>query len=130
MSALTQTIENKVIQERITISQTVLQGTSYQTASIDLTELFGTNGKYGLQVVITGDGTATIEYLISADNVNFINPSTASEIATGLTKASGSGTDGKDYFSFTTPLAKYIKIKITETTTTDDVIVNAILLTQ
>ena len=74
------------------------------------------DGVFSFYESITGDGTIKIEYLVSVDGTNFVTPSTASEIATSQTKASG--TSGKDVIAFASGhpiLAPYIKIKVTET---------------
>lgn len=77
--------------------------------------LNGVSGFFTLQYAITGDGTAKIEYLSSLDGTNYIEPSSATDIATGLTKTSGSGSDGKDVISFSPIAAPKYKIKVTET---------------
>jgi hypothetical protein len=69
-----------------------------------------------IQLAITGDGTIKVEYLASNDDENFVTPDSVSEIATGLTK-----TPGNEIYAFTVPAVKSIKIKITETGTSDSV---------
>jgi len=86
---------------------------SYETSAIDLGNI---NGTMSLQYAITGDGTLTLSYTVSNDGTNYVLPSGGSTIATGLTKTSG--TSGKDILAFTPPLAKFLKIKATETGTT------------
>ena len=72
-------------------------------------------GFFSLQITLTGDGTAKVEYLLSNDGTNFLEPSEADDILSSFTKISGPGSDGKDMFSFTPMLARFMKIKCTET---------------
>ena len=109
-------------------SQTIVASGNYTSSAVDLNNNYGVIGSMSLQLILTGDGTAKVEYLISADGINYITPSSASDIVTAFTKTSGSNSDGKDIFTLTIPVAKYIKIKFTETSTTDNIVVNAILL--
>jgi hypothetical protein len=99
------------------------------SANSDLIDLGGlsTTGHFSIQVNLTGDGTATFEYLLSNDGVNYITPSGSLEITTGHTKTSGPGTDGIDLYSFGPVLARYMKIKVSETGTSDTITVNAFL---
>jgi len=92
-------------------------------------------GMFSLQVVVTGDGTAKIEYELSnyettAVAGSFVTPSDADDIATGLTKTSGSGGDGKDFLSFSPKVCQNMKIKVTETGEANPVVVTAMLVTQ
>lgn len=100
----------------------ITASSSYTSAAIDLAELVGANsrairpdGFFGLQYTITGNGTAKIEYLLSNDGTTYVEPSAATDIATGLTKTSGPGSDGKDYVAFSPEVSRYLKIKVTET---------------
>ena len=89
---------------------------SYTTSVIDLAQ---TRGYFSIQYEITGDGTLILSYTMSNDGTNYLLPSGSSTIATGLTKTSGPGGDGKDILPFTPPVAKFIKFVATETSTTD-----------
>jgi len=64
------------------------------------------------QIVITGSGTAKVEWIGSNDNTTFVTPNGVSEIATGLTV-------GTYIYSFTILAVESIKIKVTETGTSD-----------
>jgi len=76
------------------------------------------NGLFSAYFIITGDGTAKVEYLLCAtENGTYIEPSTASDIASSQTKTSGPGSDGVVLVSFEPELAPFMKIKITETGT-------------
>jgi len=112
------------------ISQEIADSGIYTSDAIDLTANYGIVGTISLQLIATGDGVVKVEYLISADDTNYITPSSASEIVTVFTKTSGTAQDGKDFFSITPPLCKSIKLKFTETGTSDSITINAIVLTK
>lgn len=84
-------------------------------------------GEATLQLELAGDGAATVEWLGSNNGVDFATPATLSEICTGFTKTTGPGSDGKYIYAFTISAVKYIKIKVTETSTTDSITVTVIL---
>ena len=77
------------------------------------------------EVSATGDPTLKFELLISYTDTkdsSFLEPTGVSDIATGFTKTSGSGSNGKDCFSvdFNGIFGKYFKIRATETGGADD----------
>lgn len=120
-------VENKIEVYRVFNAQaTAASGTS----TSDAIDLHCRSGYFSLQVAITGDGTCKFEYLISNDGVNFIEPSSASDIASSKVKTSGPGSDGKDIFSFTPVISRFIKIRITETGGANSVTVTAHLAIQ
>lgn len=82
--------------------------------AIDL-QRFAQNGFFSVQYLITGDGTAKIEYNLSNDGATFIEPSSATDIGSSLTKTTGPGSNGKDILSFSPELARWMKLKVTET---------------
>lgn len=93
--------------------ETITAGNSSTSAAIELDFI---EGFFSVMYVITGDGTLKLEYELSHDNSNFVIPSDATEIATSLTKTSG--TSGVDVVAFPTnepAVAPYMKIKATET---------------
>jgi hypothetical protein len=88
-------------------------GTSSQPAEgIDL-QRFAQNGNFSLQYLITGTGTLKLEYLLSHDGANYIEPTGATDIGSSLTATTGPDSDGKDILSFKPMLARYLKIKAT-----------------
>ena len=95
------------------------------TAESDAIDSRHLDGVCSVQYEITGDGTLTLEYLLSLDGVNYITPSGATEIGTSLTKLSG--TAGKDVLEFTPEAARYMKILATETGTADTAILTLTL---
>ncbi|KKM85163.1 hypothetical protein LCGC14_1291850 [marine sediment metagenome] len=79
---------------------------------------------------LTDDGTLKLTYEISADGVTYVTPSSASDIVTAHTKTSGPGGDGNDLYSFTPPLAKYMRIIATETGGGNAIVITVWLLIQ
>ena len=100
------------------------------TATSTATDLSNMEGYFTIQVAVSGSGTIKIEYLLSNDGTNYLEPTSASDIATGVTATSGPGGNGKNIYSFSPEMAKYVKIKITETGATDTVTVTAWLAIQ
>ena len=99
----------------------VVKNTNISSKPIDL-DTIASNGVFSLHYTITGSGTAKIEVLGSNDpNETYIE--TADDIGTGLTVGSG-------ILSFSPKLTKHIKIKVTETVTTDDLAITAWLAMQ
>ncbi len=72
------------------------------------------DGIFSIQLIVTGAGTVKVEYLLSHDGVNFLEPSSATDIITGFTVGSGPNADGKDIYSFEPELAPYMRLKVTE----------------
>lgn len=84
-------------------------------------------GVFSIQLVLTGNGTLDVEYLLSHDSVHFVTPVTAHKIVKDFTKTSGPDSNGVDLFFFDLELAPYLKIKFTETSKTNSVTVTTIL---
>ena len=106
-------------------AQTVVKSGTYTSSAIDLSNV---RGYFSLYYAITGDGTAKFEYLFSSDDSTFLEPSGGSDVATGLTKTSGPGADGKDVTAFSPFMwGKRMKIKVTETGGVNSITVTAIL---
>ena len=109
------------IAETIALSQSVTSGSVNLRGAAD-------DGFFGIQLVLTGDGTAKVEYLESYNSVNFVTPSGAIEIVTGFTKTSG--TSGVDVLTFEPEVCPYMKIKVTETGGANSITVTVILVVQ
>jgi len=105
-------------------------GPTAPNAYIDFSDYNGVMGNFSLQYTITGDGTCKFEYLMSNDNTNYLEPSTADDIGSGLTKTSGPASDGKDILYFNPEIADRMKIKVTETGGANSVTVTAWLVFQ
>ena len=105
-------------------AEAITKNTSATSAAIDL-DKFRVNGLFSLQVELTGDGTGKFEYLLSNNEADFLEPSSAVDIAAGFLKTSGPGGDGKDIFSFHPEYTRFMKIKATETGNANDIAVSA-----
>ena len=114
--------------DKLVISETVLASGTFTSDAIDLTSSVSALGNLAIQVEVTGDGTASLTYLASVNGDDYVSPTGASAIVTGLTKTTNS--NGKDIYEFSPILAKFIKIVITETGTSDSVIIDATLIAQ
>lgn len=109
-------------------TETITKNTNESTVAVDLREIVQ-EGNFALMYTITGDGTLTLEYTgCSTSGGTFIEPSGASDIATGLTKTSG--TSGTDIITFEPELMPFMKIKITETGTSNDAVITLHLFVQ
>ena len=74
------------------------------------------NGLFSVYLIMAGSGTAKVEYLLCmTEEGTFLEPSTASDIASSQTATSGPGSDGKTLISFEPELAPFMRIRITET---------------
>ena len=100
---------------------TVAASASATSASIPLSNV---QGYFGFQHTVTGDGTVKFELLVSLNGDDFLEPSELSDIAADIVKTSGPGSDGKDIYQVTATTAKFIKIKATETGTSNNVTLN------
>lgn len=79
-------------------------------------------GSFSIQSTITGSGTLKIEYLCSNDGSTFTAPS-SNGIATGLTA-------GTYFHSFTPPVCLFLKVKTTETGSSDPATITSYCLVQ
>ena len=71
-------------------------------------------GFFSLQYSIASTGRVKFEYQLSNDGQRFIEPTTGSVIATGITIRSGPGSDGKDLVYFAPEPARFMRIRATE----------------
>jgi hypothetical protein len=85
------------------------------TALSEVSDVNLSGGIFSLQMAITGNGTLKAEIKMSNNGTDYLIPEGALPIMTGLTKTSGPGADGKVLKGFTTDLASYAKIFLTET---------------
>lgn len=110
--------------KKIFSSVTVAASGSAISSAIDLGGL-STTGHFSLQIELTGNGTAKVEFLLSNNGVDFMEPTGSADIVTGFTKTSGPGSDGKSLISFGPILGRQIQIKLTETGTSNSIVVSA-----
>jgi hypothetical protein len=119
--------ERDVICFNLHDEQEIAAGGSSTSRWVDIRSL---DGYFSIQITLTGDGTGKLEYLLSNDGINYLEPSNASDITTGFTKTSGPGSDGKDIFSISPMVGHYMKIKATETGSSDTITVTTTLCYQ
>ncbi len=83
---------------------------------------------------LTGGGTGKFEWVGSndedADVEDFIKVNNANDIVTAFTATSGPGTDGAHIYPFSVSLVSRMAIAATETGTSSDIAVTAILALQ
>jgi len=83
---------------------------------------------------LTGDGVCKFEWIGSNDPdavvADFIKVNNTSDIVTAFEKNSGPGADGAHIYPFETRLVSRMAIKATETSTTDSIVITAILAVQ
>jgi hypothetical protein len=106
---------------RVVDDETILASGSFPS---DPVKVSYADGFFSVEYVMTGTGTAKIEYLISSNKAGpFITPASASDIATGITV-------GSDIVSFAPELGKWMKIKVTETGGANPVTITVKLMVQ
>ena len=117
--------------KEIFTAEVIAAGESAYSDILDVKQLAG---NATIQIALTGDGTAKVEWVGSLDEdaviAGFIKPNNANDIVTAFTKTDGPGGDGKHIYSFTIKLVSRMAIKITETGGGDSVTVTAILALQ
>jgi hypothetical protein len=113
---------------RLLTAYSVAANTNVSTQPVDLREV-AKNGVFAIKYTVTGDGTVKFEYNVcEKDDGTFIEPSGASDIASSITKTSG--TSGVDVVSFEPEIAPFMKIKVTETGTSNAAVVTLDLFIQ
>lgn len=113
-------------------AKAVVKDTSVYSDIFDVKKLAG---NLSLHITdLTGDGTAKIEWVASNDKnavaANFIKVNNANNIVTAFNKTSGPGGDGEHIYGFNVSLVSRMAIRVTETGTTDDIAISAILALQ
>ena len=115
--------------ELIFDAETIAAAADSTTDAIDLNK-YRPEGYFSLQVTLTGTGTAKIEYLLSNNGDDYLEPSSGEDIVTAHTATSGPGADGKDIYVFEPEMARFMKIKVTETGGATAVVVTITLTVQ
>ena len=107
-------------------AKTITKNTSVYSMIVDLRSI-AAEGFFSLQYEITGSGVVTLEYqLCNQDSAtDFLEPSSATNIGSSLSATTGPGADGLDILPFSPELARFLKIKATETGTAADAVITA-----
>jgi len=119
---------NDVVVTKVFTAETIAAGGSALSGVIDLGSV-SQIGEAGLQVEVTGTGTAMFEALTSNHLADFIRPSTIPAIKTGFVATSGPDSDGKDAFTVPMIVHRYLKIQASETASATAIVVTAYLAT-
>lgn len=115
-------MNNFVKTTRLFSAETIAAGQTSTCSAIDLRNI-AQQGYFSIQLAVTGDGTAKVEYQCSNNNSVFMEPQSAVDIITGFTKTSGPGSDGKGFYSFSPETCGWLKIKVSETGSTQAIVV-------
>lgn len=86
-----------------------------ETALSEVFDISLSGGNFSLQLEVTGDGTLKAEKKLSNDGDNYLIPEGDVAFLTGITKTSGPGADGKIIDGFSSDVANFLKIILTET---------------
>lgn len=108
---------------------TIAAGASHTSKAIKLNDNQAIYFSLQATVADAGtSGTCKFEYLMSLNGIDYREPANASDIVSGITSASGSGSDGKIYYSFRPEPGKYMKIKVTETANSTNAVIVTVWL--
>jgi hypothetical protein len=120
--------QRPVVEHKLWVANSITKNTNESTTAVDLRQI-AQDGTFSIKYTVTGDGTCKFEYTV-CDTIDgtYLEPSGASDIASSIT--SSSGTSGTDWVSFSPILAPFMKIKCTETGTSNAVVVTLSLFTQ
>jgi len=76
------------------------------TDGVDISKI-ARGDKFAIFYTITGSGTMKLEYLVSSDGTNFMEPTSAPDIGTTISA-------GSDAIAFTPVAAPFLQIKVSE----------------
>ena len=110
-------------------AETITKNTTEYSSAIDLNQRDAV-GSFSVQVAVTGDGVLTLNFQVSNDGATFRTPTGSSAIFTSFTKTSGPSADGKAIYTFSPPIARFLKLAATETGTAADAVLTATLAIQ
>ncbi|ACL06222.1 hypothetical protein Dalk_4544 [Desulfatibacillum aliphaticivorans] len=123
----TKTVINDVpcekVQDIFSAEEIAASGDATSTPEIPISKAYGS---FVIEATITGDGTCKFELLTSCSGDYFSEPENVDDLATGLTKTSGDGSGHVQIpVSFGDAIGRYMKIKVTETGTSNSVTITA-----
>ena len=117
---------------RLFFEETITKNTSEDSRDIiDLNHL-AQNGNFSIQIYVETDGIIKVQYSLCCEKVpvNFLVPADATDICSGFEDDSGPGGDGRAIYSFQPELARWMKIKVSETGTSNNGKITLDLCTQ
>lgn len=84
------------------------------SAAVDLNN-YRVAGYFSAQLQVSGAGSVKVEYQVSVNGTDYVEPTTASDLFSGFVATSGPGSDGKAVVSFSPVVARYLRLKLTST---------------
>jgi len=110
----------------VTISMTAGAGGFYtSTTGINVEQA---SGDFSICGRVSGAGTAKLEYMTSNDDVTYRVPQNDTDIISNFTGLSGPGSDGYFCASFGPDYCHYLKLKLSETASSNPVTLTGTLL--
>ena len=109
--------EQEMTVKYVFTNQSVTASGNVTSEIIDLSKIAG-EGFFAIQIYngeLTESPTLTVQYQLSIDGTDFLEPSTAVDICTSFATSGGPGSDGKDIFYFEPEPAAFMKIFVQET---------------
>ena len=111
-------ITNTINDNKVINGEVIQASGSFTSKAIELNNL-KPNGYFSLQVAVTGSGTAKFEFLCSNNGEVFVAPESSAPIIQDVTTTTGR------LVSFSPPPCGWIKIKCSETGSSNTVTVSA-----
>jgi hypothetical protein len=84
------------------------------TLAIDM-NTYRVAGYFSAQLQVSGAGSVTVEYQVSVNGTDYVEPTNASDLFSGVGATGGPGADGKAIVSFSPVVARYLRLKLTST---------------
>lgn len=130
-----QAAQGTIIRFELFTGNTIAASGSLTSAPIDLNRVHP-SGFFSFHMIdLTGTGTAKVTFEVSNDDNSdgaavWVTPAAASDIVTAHTATSGPGGDGNELYTFNPPPARYLRIVITETGTSNTIVPTGTLIIQ
>lgn len=88
------------------------------------------NGFCTLQLLVSGDGTLDVTFKYSNNGIVYVKHASNNTVVESFTKTSGPDGDGNGIYELNPLLSKYIMLVFDETSTTDNITIDADLVIQ
>jgi len=79
-------------------------------------------GEFGCGVSLSGSGRIDVEYLLSYKPPEFVSPTGSLKIFSDFSSTSGSSSNGQDIIEFTPEVARFLQLKVSETSGNDCIV--------